>query len=549
MITLTGSLARAPYGIGGPVLDAPVKSLDDYGLVTTSIRRISGLRATMPDGAVLVADAWVPEGGGRWPVLLQRLPYGRSVASTSVLPHPVWLARHGYAVVVQDVRGRGDSQGRFLPFVHDAADGAATVEWAGQLDFSNGDVATYGFSYQGLGQLFAAAERPPSLRAIAPMMCCPDPYAGWTYEGGCLRLPFVAFWAAQLAGQEIGTGPIPFDVTALPISAALGSEPPIWFREWLEHPTYDEYWAARRPSLDQISVPTFTVMGYFDDFSSGTARIVTGLKAEAVCGPWGHMPWGTRAGEIELGDEAAPTFAAEALIGFFDRVLKGARDRAGEPVRYFIGGGGWRTSSSWPPDHSIRAYTATSAGNANSRHGDGRLVAGDGEPGPSDVFVSQPNVPFPGTPAPLEDQGAAEDRRDVLCYTSAVLDRDMTVIGSPKITILATSDAPSHDLIASLVWVRPDGSARRLVTGARREGEATGDGAVARFEIELRPLAWTIPAGHRLRVDISAGRFPEFDRNPQADSVPFGQARGSDCRVATIEVLETHLQLPVEEGA
>jgi predicted acyl esterase len=543
---LTRSLREGAYGIGGPAPGAAAKSRDHNGLVTKSIRRVTGLRATMPDGAVLVADAWIPDGGGRWPVLVQRLPYGRSVASTPVLPHPVWLARRGYAVVVQDVRGRGESQGSFTPFVQEAADGAATVEWAAQLEFSNGEVATYGFSYQGLAQLFIAAEGPPSLRAIAPMMCSPDAYEGWTYEGGCLRWPFAAFWAAQLAGQELGTGPLSFDLDALPISGALGNEPPGWFREWLDHPSDDSYWAARRPALDAIKVPAFTVLGYFDEFSAGTARMMSRLNPEAVCGPWTHMPWGTRAGNIELGSEAGPGRVAEALVGFFDRVLKGRQEHPVDSVTYHVVGQGWRNSSGWPPDHSIRTYTCASGGNANSRHGDGRLIRGDADPGPSDVLVSQPLVPYPGRAMALEDQGAAEDRRDVLCYTSEEIRQPLTIIGSPTFAASTRSDSPSHDLMASLVWVRPDGSALRLSGSARRGGSVAHD-EIRRFEFALRPFAWTIPAGHRIRIDISASRFPEFDRNPQTDTVPFSQARASDCRVATVEVLEAHLELPVED--
>ena len=194
-------------------------------------------------------------------MLLQRLPYGRAVASTPVLPHPAWFARHGFAVVVQDCRGRGDSEGRFRPFVDEGSDGAATIEWAAGLPFCDGQVITYGFSYQGLAQLYAAARRPPALRGVAAMMCCPDPYEGWTYEGGCLRLPFVAFWSAQLAGQESGTGPVAYDVAALPVETALGDDPPPWFVEWLAHPHDDDYWAARRPDLAAIDVPVFTVLG------------------------------------------------------------------------------------------------------------------------------------------------------------------------------------------------------------------------------------------------------------------------------------------------
>ncbi|HSB85578.1 MAG TPA: CocE/NonD family hydrolase, partial [Ilumatobacteraceae bacterium] len=301
----------------------------------------------MADGAVLVSDAWYPAAGGPWPVLLQRLPYGRSVASTPVLPHPAWFARRGYAVVVQDCRGRGVSAGTFAPFIHEASDGAESIEWAARLPFCDGRVGTYGFSYQGLAQLYAAARHPPSLHAIAPMMCCPDPYEGWTYEGGMLRWPFVCFWAAQLAGQDLGTGPIPFDTHALPIATALGDDPPSWFEEWLAHPRDDEYWAARRPDLDAIDVPAFTVMGWFDDFSSGTAAMIDRLGAEAWCGPWAHMPWGTRHGDAEFGSAASPAAVWDALVAFFDRTFE--RDDAPSPVgrvRYFVIGDDWRVSDS-----------------------------------------------------------------------------------------------------------------------------------------------------------------------------------------------------------
>ena len=128
-------------------------------------RAPTGLRWSTGDGVMLVADAWHPARRRTWPVLLQRLPYGRAVASTPVLPHPSWFARRGYAVVVQDCRGRGDSGGTFAPFVDEGRDGAAAIEWAARLPFSDGRVATYGFSYQGLAQLYAAAAGP---RRCAP---------------------------------------------------------------------------------------------------------------------------------------------------------------------------------------------------------------------------------------------------------------------------------------------------------------------------------------------------------------------------------------------
>lgn len=513
----------------------------------TDVVREVGLEAVMADGVRLVADAWRPAEGGPWPVLLQRLPYGRSVASAPVLPHPSWLARRGYTVVVQDVRGRGDSGGTFAPFIQEPADGVATVEWAARLPFSNGEVATYGFSYQGLLQLAIAASRPPSLRAIAPMMCCPDPYEGWTYEGGCLRWPFVTFWAAQLAGQEQGAVPIVPDLEALPISRALGDDPPAWFTEWLAHPEDDAYWAERRPDLSAIEVPAFVVMGWFDDFSSGTARIIETLDAEAVCGPWAHMPWGTRVGEVEFGEDAGPSVAHDALVAFFDRTLKGKGEPPPDRIRFWSAGRGWTSAPSWPPPHAVITWCATSEGDANSRHGDGRLVEGQADPGPPDLFVAEPLVPYPGGLMPLASEATAEDRRDVLCYTSAPLADPVSIAGSPRLDLTTRCDRESHDVVASLVLVDPSGEPRALSTGVRRVRSSPGRPSQQSFG--LRPIAWTCPPGSRLRLDISGGRFPAFDRNPHDASLPVADAPRNAYRVATIEVLEARLELSVEAGS
>ncbi|MCU1374095.1 MAG: hydrolase CocE/NonD family protein [Actinomycetia bacterium] len=492
-----------------------------------NVTHVTELRATMPDGVELVADAWHPEGEGPWPVLLQRLPYGRTVASSVVLPHPVHLARRGYAVVVQDVRGRGSSDGTFEPFVHEADDGAATVEWAARLPFADGQVGMYGFSYQGLATLLAAGRRPPSLKAIAPVMCAADPYEGWTYEGGCLQWTFVPFWADLLTGR--GTG---YDLAALPTAGALGEDPPEWFRQWLDHRTPDAWWAARSPDLDAIDVPALYIGGWQDTFRSSMGRLLDRLGAEAVLGPWAHMPW------------RDPGPAHERFIGFFDRVLRGV----GAPpprVTYFTAGVGWQDAPAWPPPTvEVHRWTGTSDGDAASRHGDGRLVPGAADPGPADILAAEPLVPVPGTLEPATDETATEDRRDVLCYTSAELERPLVLTGAATVEVGSRADVATHDVIASLTDVAPDGTSTRLCTGAvRQPASGTSIGRVT--TVELAPISHCLPAGHRLRLDLSASRFPAFDRNPQHPTVEPHRATRDDCRVALIEVHAVEVHLPV----
>src|SRR5580658_3493862 len=161
-----------------------------------------GVRCRTSDGVHLVSDHYYPYGLGPNPTLLMRQPYGRDIASTVTYAHPVWFASHGYNVVIQDVRGRGDSEGDFYPFRHEARDGAETIRWLRARSESNGKVGMYGFSYQGLTQLLAAAEQPEGLVCIAPAMTACDLYSGWFYQGGALRLSSTLGWGLQMLKED-----------------------------------------------------------------------------------------------------------------------------------------------------------------------------------------------------------------------------------------------------------------------------------------------------------------------------------------------------------
>ena len=159
----------------------------------------------MSDGVELVSDHYYPQRSGPNPTLLMRQPYGRDIASTVVYAHPVWFARHGYNVVIQDVRGRGDSGGEFYPFRNEGRDGAETIAWLRTRAESNGRIGMYGFSYQGMTQLLAAAEEPEGLVCIAPGMTAHDLYHGWFYHQGALRLASSLGWGIQLLKEHTQT--------------------------------------------------------------------------------------------------------------------------------------------------------------------------------------------------------------------------------------------------------------------------------------------------------------------------------------------------------
>ena len=153
---------------------------------------------TMRDGTVLRADVYQPRHGDNYPVLLLRIPYDKRIAQTIVYQHPIWYAKHGYTVVVQDVRGRYTSEGRFDPLRTEAEDGYDAVQWAASLPRTSGRVGMYGFSYAGATQLLAATQRPPALACLVPGFTGSDYYDGWTYKGGALHHAFIISWVIQL---------------------------------------------------------------------------------------------------------------------------------------------------------------------------------------------------------------------------------------------------------------------------------------------------------------------------------------------------------------
>ncbi|MFS0724590.1 CocE/NonD family hydrolase [Paenibacillus sp. 1P07SE] len=332
----------------------------------------------MRDGISLYADVYRPGGSGEHPVLLMRQLYGRAIASTVTSAHPLWYARQGYIVVVQDVRGRGESEGEIAPFVQEVADGYDAVEWAARLPGANGKVGMYGFSYQGSVQWAAAASGAPSLVAIAPGMCAADLYHGRFYPHGRFAWGAQLTWAYQFsrdgakrAGDEKAAtycermmrdaGDRLWELPLTARDPVLSQYCP-FFYEWLSHPEYDGYWEEQNwlPKLTRRPIPTLQIGGWYDTFLQGTLQTYDALSGTGhrpdcfhrlLIGPWAHIPWGRTAGGIDHGPDADGDVHREQLR-WFDYWLKGERDSelgTEPPIRYYEQGSGqWRTAQEWP---------------------------------------------------------------------------------------------------------------------------------------------------------------------------------------------------------
>ncbi|MBE9069200.1 CocE/NonD family hydrolase [Leptolyngbya cf. ectocarpi LEGE 11479] len=501
------------------------------------------------DGVRLDADVYAPDGVGPWPVLLMRQPYGRAIASTVVYAHPTWYAAHGYIVVIQDVRGRGTSEGSFDLFAHEVDDGYDSVQWAAELPGSNGQVGMYGFSYQGMTQLYAAQARPPALKALAPAMVGYDLYQDWAYENGALRLQAGLGWAIQLAAESAR---LKGDKTAfnalraasrnLPLNGAVTAAPEVlkhyapdsFWHDWVAHPQDDDYWQALKPDLVDVDVPMLHVGGWFDPYLTGDIRLFKEMAGRSQhpqhfwVGPWTHIPWSRKVGEVDFGPEAMNPID-RLQVQWFDYFLKGKGRLDQRAINVFeMGSHCWRRLDAWPAEGQTQTYYLRSSGLAGMRGDDGELVMSPAASSTGrDVLVHDPWRPVPALgghvswPGGSCDRTALDGRSDILTYTTPLLERDLAVAGEVVVSLKIQTDAASYDVCAILSVVQPDGRVFNLTQGYRRIFEASN----ASVSVPLQPTCFRLSAGQALRLSLSAACFPAYTVNPgtgadSLDTVP-----------------------------
>ena len=527
----------------------------------------------MRDGVTLATDLWRPAGTGPWPVLLARTPYGRT--STAHLGNPKLpdiraLVDSGYLVVVQDVRGTGASPGLMEPHRFDQSDTVDTIAWIARQAWCDGSVGMWGASYMGFAQWRAAAEAPPALRAIAPMMTSADMYRAWYSAQGGVSQSTLFNWSARMAVANLSrpqsNGPSDRQDAAeiraalddadtlysLPLddrSALLRGLP--WLREMLAHPDYDGYWEAQSAlhRSSAITVPALNVTGWYDVFAGEVVRSYTTMRRtggsvaaregqQLIIGPWGHGD-GADQGifpdrSFGLAGSVKAAAITQAHLRFFDRWVRGRTGvDPGARVRIFVmGPDRWREEDDWPlPDTRYEDYFLHGWGRANTSEGDGRLHRSPATDDVADSFSYDPLDPVPtvggatlgadGRAGPA-DQAAVERRGDVLCYTSDHLEEPLEVTGHVALTVHMSSTAVDTDVTGKLVDVFPDGRAVILCEGLCRMRNRAGvgrpqplePGSIVEATIDMGITSNVFRPGHRIRLEVSSSNFPRYDRNP-----------------------------------
>jgi putative CocE/NonD family hydrolase len=524
----------------------------------------TNLTSRMRDGVVLRADAYRPDGPERVPAILVRTPYdknghrGRRFVAVAVA--------RGFAVVVQDVRGRYASDGEFDAYRQEGHDGYDTVEWLASLPWCNGRVAGSGLSYPGATQWLAAVEAPPHLACIFPAMCFSSGRQ-FFYFGGAFDLSWMAWIATNIAPEARRRRGLPGPRTVREAREAwrrdaagalrhvpLNSLPMFrdvapFYYEWLDHPDDGSYWefADIEERHDRVRVPSFNFSGWHDEGYGpiGAIRNFTGMRARGatpaardpflVIGPWTHgepTPSETKVGDRDFGPDAGLDYE-RLVLDWCDLHARGVDRgvRASARVRVFVmGRNRWRESPVWPIDGTrTRAIYL---------RGGGRLAWDAPAAAESpDRYRFDPNDPvedpfFDDGLGP-RDQRKIESRPDVLVYTSEPLAEDLEVIGTIECRVWLASSAPDTDIFVRLLDVEdagpgiedPGGAAWNLVSPtlevlraryrlSEGDPEPLRPGVPVELTLRLAVTANLFRRGHRIRVHVTSSFFPHLDRNP-----------------------------------
>jgi len=569
------------------------------------------VKIPMRDGVELSANIFLPKAEGKFPVILTRSPYGKG---NEKYGDGLFYAGRGYVLVIQDCRGKGASQGEWEPFANEGNDGRDTQAWILNQPWCNGSIGTSGGSYVGFTQWISAPNAGDHLNAMFTVVPLVDTYGDGVYTDGAMNLALMMGWGSMVSP---GPGEQPAMLTwrpedwlrayrTLPLcewDRAIGRKVQ-YLRDWVAHPQFDQYWAARgiRGQWQDITAPICTVGGWYDIFARSVFEHVNAVRTTSrsqearknqhlIMGPWAHgISQDGKVGDLNFGKESVID-VRDLQTRWFDYWLK-AQPTGAETwpaFRIFVMGiNQWRDEQEWPLKRTqYTPYYFHGKGSANTLKGDGTLNSEKPSGEATDEFVYDPNDPIPtaggcnlvGCPAGPHDQSEVEKRNDVLVFTSDELKSELEVTGPVKVILYAASTAEDTDWTAKLVDVHPNGRAFNLCDGILRAslwrgrpglasrwhlagGKEQGQDALAtsktnpslikpgeiyRYEIDLWVTSNAFLPGHKIRVEISSSNFPRFDRNLNTGEV-FGT--GTRLMKATQTVYHdkehpSHVLLPI----
>lgn len=474
------------------------------------------------DGVKLAATIVRPSGTGRHPAIVMRTPYGRSThASVSLQVHTLALAEAGYSVVLQDVRGRGGSDGVFTPFVNEQHDGVDTVEWVAEQAWCNGAVGLAGISYNAYAQIATAAAAPNPLGSWIPGLTPFDVRTSWIRRGGVLDAGFHLAWGlGAIASADRRTrnpdelllaysDPLRTSRREPPAQSEMAGTPAgSWFFHWArsEDPYRDDRRVPAHGGLSGVSAPALVVAGWFDVFSAGSFELLAALRSEAdtmdhrlLVGPWDHsgLPLKRRAGDRDFGIGAGIDLHT-VQKQWFDQHLRGGNENEFDRV-FITGRNVWVDQERWPPPvEHLNLHLGVDGRLSPETSSGGSLTV---TPDPTNPTPAPGGCVFPWEPVLLPgsfDQRSRQGRDDVLVFTGEILRSPLLVVGRPSLRLTLASPGEPVPVYVTLSEASADGPVWNVADGLGQSDPRQGEAV-----IQLGPIAHEFGTGTSLRLDVA----------------------------------------------
>ncbi len=485
--------------------------------MTEAIRVLREVAVPLADGTVTRAEVWLPDDGALHPAILVRTPYGKEGAAPNALLDTRLAARRGFATVLQDVRGRGTSDGAFEPFVNEGADGADSVAWVARQPWCDGRVVMGGMSYVGATQWLAAAAAPPALEAIAPALSSDDVGEGWSFTAGVLEHGLLATWNAADLAREDDRRLDDLELAGEDLHALARIAP--WTREWFSEPVGSAYWRERSVAdrRDAVGVPVLVTAGWYDVFAAASLRSFARSRDprdRLVIGPWGHDPGLSHL--VGDGSTGAAGSGEDRLSGwtldFYDAVLAGREPPLPRVLAYVLGARRWVELAAWPPPGGSELRVALEGG---------ALEVDPDDPVPflgGRALIIQ----VPGHGYGIRDHQHLSRRPDVVVAGRAVWG-EPTLLAGPAAARLVVDpgSGPARRWVVTLCCEQADGALHNLC-----EGIAEAPAESGAVEVSLGDVCVEVAAGQALVCLVAGSAWPRYPR--PADRGPRQVLAGSE---------------------
>lgn len=508
--------------------------------------QVKRLKVAMRDGVNLEVQVFLPEGTGPWPTILIRNPYGSFKFFNEAILRS--FSRFGYAGVLVDQRGTGNSEGKWEPYVNEKNDGIDVLNWLVKQDWMNGNIGLYGHSYLAFSEWIIADQLPPQVKTMYLSAFGTDRYEQM-YQDGMFKQDIMTYWAAANSGIKTTEKSADLYQKALKASPAIdmdlqvfGTKLP-WYRDWLTNVSsksdfwQNGLWADLKEIPEKINIPIFMKVGWYDHNLNGMVEAYENLpekikkESRFLIGPWVHSQ-GT-SGDIEYpNSNIAGTDGTKIALEWFDHQLQGRTyDKAKAVETYVIRDGTWKVWDDVPVKSSINLRMFLNQAE-NLDYKGGSLGTKPDNQVSSQKYVYDPGDPVPTYGGEVLLSGAIPNgnklqskpgaREDILTYISEPFEEDTEIAGKIGVNLYVSTDAEDTSFTAKVMEVFPDGSAyniRDSITSlAYRNGRTSPvyvrPGRTSYVKMNMWPVTWTIKKGSKLRIDISSSNFPAYNVHP-----------------------------------